>query len=334
MTGVRGRFVDAGYAAGWQLARVLPETVTRFVFQSGADVAAWRPGHSTRQLRRNLARVVPQAGGAELDWLVRQALRSYARYWCEAFRLPAMDHGAVHRAVDAAIRGVEHLDAALAAGRGAVLALPHSGNWDAAGVWLVRQVGTFTTVAERLRPESLYQRFVAYRESLGFEILPLTGGVEPVASALARRLRSNGVVCLVADRDLSSSGVPVTFFGEQARMPGGPAYLAARTGAALVPAGCWNTPDGWGVGFHPPVDVARNGIRGATQALADAFAGDVAAHPADWHMLQPLWLADLPAARRAALAERAPKHARMTERAVAQGAARPIEGTSEGGEGP
>lgn len=298
------RLADWGYAAGWRLVRVLPEGVARGVFGFAADLAARREGPGTRQLRANLARVVPQAGPAELDELVRQALRSYARYWMEAFRLPSMDHTAVHQVIDADMTGRENLTAALAEGNGVILALPHSGNWDAAGVWLVGTHGRFATVAERLKPESLYNRFVAFRESLGFEILAASGGDRAPSEVLAERLRANGIVCLLADRDLTPSGVPVTFFGERTRMPAGPAYLAAKTGAALIPAGLWFTDGGWGLRLHPPIRVSgADGIQAATQALADVLAADIAAHPADWHMLQKLWVADLSAARQEALRE-------------------------------
>lgn len=266
------------------------------MFERSADLAGRRGGASVTQLRRNLARIRPQAAPAELDDLVRAALRSYARYWCEAFRLPSMDLAALHRTLGSQIQGLEHVEASLAAGRGTVVALPHSGNWDVAGVWLVGRCGGFTTVVERLRPESLYRRFVAYRESLGFEIVPHTGGVEPVGEVLTRRLRENRVVCLVADRDLGGSGVQVDFFGEPARLPVGPARLAERTGAALLPVGLWFTPSGWGFRVHPP--VREKSVRATVQATANAFAADIAEHPADWHMLQRFWLADQPARRR------------------------------------
>ncbi|SFQ52021.1 KDO2-lipid IV(A) lauroyltransferase [Amycolatopsis arida] len=301
MSGMGQRFTALGYAAGWRLARILPAGLADGVFALGADMLARREGAAVRQLRRNLARVVPQAGRTELDELTRRALRSYARYWQEMFRLPAMDRQAVVRGVDQGITGVENLNAALAEGNGAVLALPHSGNWDAAGVWLVNHLGTFTTVVERLRPESLYQRFVAFRESLGFEILPADGGAVAFRT-LIRRLRENKVVCLVSDRDLTASGLPVTFFGEETRMPAGPARLAASTGAALLPVGSWFTDDGWGIRIHPRIRVnAREEVRAATQALADVLAGDIATHPADWHMVQKFWLSDLPSEQRALL---------------------------------
>lgn len=299
---MKERLADLGYAAGWRLVRLLPEKVAVAVFDRAADFAVKRDGDGVRQLRANLRRVVPKAGEAELDDLVRLSLRSYARYWREAFRLPSMDLKAAFAECDRTISGVENLDAALRAGNGAVCALPHCGNWDMAGVWLVGHAGTFTTVAERLQPESLYQRFIRFRESLGFEVLPLTGGERNPAVVLSERLRANGVVCLLADRDLTAGGVPVTFFGERTMMPAGPAHLAATTGAALLPVGLWFTDDGWSFRIHPPIRVSgTGGVGSATQQLADVFAADIAAHPTDWHMLQKLWLADLPESRQKAL---------------------------------
>ncbi|WP_020660200.1 phosphatidylinositol mannoside acyltransferase [Amycolatopsis benzoatilytica] len=290
MSGLSQRLADFGYATGWRMTRRLPRSFGSTAFALGADLAARRGGGSVKQLRANLARVVPQADETELDELVRRAMRSYARYWFETFRLPAMDLAEVAKQVT--VSGAENVDAALAEGNGAVMTLPHSGNWDIAGVWLASYAGTFTTVAERLEPESLYRRFVAFRESLGFEIVPLTGD-SAAMRLLLRRLRENKLVVLLGDRDLTASGVPVRFFGERTTLPPGPARLAATTGAALLPTGCWFTEDGWEIRIHPRIRVtARAEVPAATQALADVFAGDIAGHPADWHMLQPFWPAD------------------------------------------
>lgn len=295
------RLKDGGFALGWRVVRMMPQSVADASFAWGGDLAAKRGGGGVRQLRRNLARVVPQADEAELDELTRQAMRSYARYWQEAFRLQTMDTDDLVRRFDQGVVGRENIDAGLRAGNGVVIALTHSGNWDAAGVWMAKNFGRFATVAERLQPESLYQRFVEYRESLGFEILPLTGGPKPFP-ILEQRLRENRVICLLGDRDLTRAGVPVTFFGDQTRMPAGPAKLAATTGAALVPMTTWFTEGGWGTRFHPRIRVnGQDEVGSATQLMADVFAGDIAAHPADWHMLQKLWLSDLSAERRANL---------------------------------
>jgi KDO2-lipid IV(A) lauroyltransferase len=232
---------------------------------------------------------------------MRASLASYGRYWREAFRLPTMDHRAIARYLDDVIQGLDDLHGALDDGRGAIVALPHSGNWDMAGVWVAQRHGTFTTVAERLKPESLYRRFIDYRESLGFDVLPLSGGERPPFEVLCERLRDNQIVCLMAERDLTRTGVEVDFFGEPTRMPAGPAKLAIETGAALLPTHCWFEAKGWGFKVHPALDCSSGEVGAITQAMADQFAHNIAAHPEDWHMLQPQWLGDLSAERRARL---------------------------------
>ncbi len=294
-----GHVIDLGFAAGWRVVRAMPELLARNAFDAGAQYAARNGGPA--QLRKNLARVIGVTPDRVPDGLIRASLASYARYWREVFRLPTMDLTRVGEQLDAHFTGTENIAAALDAGRGAVMALPHSGNWDMAGVWLVWKHGTFTTVNERLKPESLYNRFVAYRESLGFEMLPLTGGARPAFEVLAERLRANRAVCLMADRDLSRNGVEVDFFGEPTRMPAGPAKLAIETGADLMPAHCWYTADGWGCHIHEPLDTSSGDVGVITHKLADRFASNIAAYPADWHMMQPQWIADLSDARRAKL---------------------------------
>jgi KDO2-lipid IV(A) lauroyltransferase len=291
---------EFGYAAGWRIAGWLPAGFGGTVFSLGADLAVRRDGGGVRQLRANLARVVPQADPVELDELTRRAMRSYARYWHETFRLPSMDQQEVSKKVAASITGVENLDAALAEGNGAVMALPHSGNWDVAGVWFVDYLGgPFMTVAERLKPESLYTRFLAYRESLGFRVVPLTGGPRPSTEVLREWLSDAGVACLLVDRNLGSGGVSVEFFGRTATMPGGAALLASQTGAALVPCVCQFTEGGWRLVFSPEIPVDGPGrlkdrVGTAMQSVADAFAESIGRQPEDWHMLGRIW-SDAPA---------------------------------------
>ncbi|MFI6286402.1 phosphatidylinositol mannoside acyltransferase [Streptomyces sp. NPDC051018] len=292
----RDRLTDGLYGLGWGAVRKLPEPVAARLGRTIADIAWKRRGKGVLRLESNLARVVPDAPPERLAELSKAGMRSYMRYWMESFRLPSWTAERVRENV--VIHDVRHLTDGLAAGRGVILALPHLANWDLAGVWVTRTLNTpFTTVAERLRPESLYDRFVAYRESLGMEVLPHSGG--SAFGTLARRLRAGGLVCLVADRDLSASGVEVTYFGETARMPAGPAMLAQQTGALLLPVTLWydEAPVMHGR-VHPPVEVPRSGTRAEktssmTQALADAYATGIAEHPEDWHMLQRLWLSDL-----------------------------------------
>jgi lauroyl/myristoyl acyltransferase len=298
---VNEELVDVAYAAGWSVVRGMPEALARAQFDAVADAAWLRGGKGVDRLRANLHRVKPELDDHELRMLTRAAMRSYFRYWCEVFRLPRMS-------VDDVVSRMfvvdeQRLRDAVAAGSGVILALPHMGNWDHAGAWLAGTGVPFTTVAERLQPESLFERFVAFRESLGMEVVPLTGGQRPPYSLLAERLRSGGVLCLLADRDLTSTGVDVDFFGSVARMPAGPAALAHDTGAALLPVTLWY-PDRrrWHGRIHPQVQVPPHGdrdakVRAMTQQTADAFAEAIAFHPADWHMLQKVWVDDLDRAR-------------------------------------
>lgn len=293
---MKDRLTDALYGLGWSTVKKLPEPVATGLGRRIADAAWKRRGQGVLRLEANLARVVPDAGPARLAELSRAGMRSYMRYWMESFRLPTWSEERIRGGFRA--EEVHRLREALASGRGVVLALPHMGNYDLAGAWLTTELETpFTTVAERLKPETLYDRFVAYREGLGMEVLPHAGG--SAFGTLARRLRAGGVVCLVADRDLSSSGVEVSFFGEAAKMPAGPAMLAVQTGALLLPVTLWydRSPVMRGR-IHTPIEVPDSGTRAQkaaamTQQLADAFASGIAAHPQDWHMLQRLWLADL-----------------------------------------
>ncbi len=283
--GVAERATAAAYAAGWALVRVLPERTAHALFRAGADLAARRGGRGVDQLRRNLERAAP---GQDL---VQEALRSYARYWCEVFRLPVTPRARLVAGMST--EGERWFREAVAAPQGVVMALPHTGNWDQAGAWTVAQGVPFTTVAERLRPESLFDRFVAFRESLGMEVLALTGGARPPYEVLAERLRAGGTLCLLADRDLSARGVDVQLFGEATRMPAGPARLALQTGSTLLPVTLSFTPGGWRARWHAP--VPHTDVATMTQAVADAFAVGIAEAPADWHMLQRLWLSDLDA---------------------------------------
>jgi KDO2-lipid IV(A) lauroyltransferase len=293
---VRGgeRAVEWGYAAAWRLVRALPAGVAGSLFRAGADAAVRREGPGVRRLAGNLRRVVGDGASAEeMHALLLAGVRSYARYYLEAFRLPSKSRQEILRGF--ALGNHQWLAADVAAGRGAVVALPHAGNWDAAGAWVAAMGWPITTVAERLRPEGLYERFLAYRRGLGMEILPLTGGDRPVLDVLAERVRAGSVVPLLADRDLSARGVEVEFFGGRTRMPPGPALLALRTGAPLYVAAMWFTPAGPRGRLDGPLEQPAEGplntrVRELTQRMADQLAVGIAEHPADWHMMQRIWL--------------------------------------------
>jgi lauroyl/myristoyl acyltransferase len=245
---------------------------------------------------------VPTAAAAGLRQLSRAGMRSYLRYWCDAFRLPGWSQERIVgtcRVVDRPI-----LDAAIARGLGLVVAIGHQGNWDHAGAWSTFELLKVTTVAERLEPPELFDAFVAFREHLGMEILALTGE-QDLFERLVDRVRAGGFVPLLCDRDLTARGVRVRLLGEPARMAAGPAALALATGAPLVPISIWyerlpkGSPAAWGtvLEIHEPVPVPAGDpptqIAAMMQGCADALGAGFAAHPEDWHMLQRVFEADL-----------------------------------------
>lgn len=288
--------VDLGYAAGWKLVRGMPEPVANKLFNAAADYAHRKNGRGTQRLRGNLRRVVgPELPDDELDEVVRAGLRSYARYWKEAFRLPSRTHQ--QRLDDFRVANWQMLAKIMEDDPGVIMALSHSGNWDTAGAWVTAMGWKLTTVMERLKPEAVYERFVEFRRSIGMEILPLTGGERPPFDILVDRLQAGAIVPLLADRDLSARGVEVEFFGGRTRMPSGPALLAIRTGKPLLVIDVWYDEESLRGYVNDPVQIPgpetgtlRERVSAVTQQMAAKFEASIARHPQDWHMLQRVWL--------------------------------------------
>jgi phosphatidylinositol dimannoside acyltransferase len=272
-----------GYLAAWRAVGRMPEHRARAVFARIADRLHARDGRGVQVLRANLSAVRPELGPDELEDLVHAATRSYLRYWAEAFRLPRWPlDDLVARTVTVA----EHrLRTPYDEGRGIVAVLPHQGNWDWAGAWACGTGMPLVTVAERLRPERLYDEFVRFREGLGMRILPLSGGEEPL-TALEGTLRAGGFVCLLADRHLGGASTQVELCGRPVALPVGAAVLARRTGASLVPATTAYDGPRLRITFHEPVPVAGDDLHAPMQAVADAFTAALRAAPQDWHMMQ------------------------------------------------
>ena len=295
---LRGQAVDGAttwaFRIGWQVVQRMPERAAKTVFDAIADRTWAKRGPSVRQLERNLARAVPDATPAELRELSRDAMRSYMRYWMEAFQLPSWSPERISSTFD--MRDVHLLDSAAAAGDGVMVVGAHLGNWDHAGAWGALRYGSVVSVAERLKPEAVFDEFVAYRNTIGITIHGL--GDDGVVRSLSRSLRDGEIVALVGDRDISRNGVVVDLLGEPASFPAGPALLSIMSGAPLHTFAVWYE-DGCTcgqIGQRIPVPEGlprEQQIQTMTQQIADALGAAVRAHPADWHMLQPLWLADL-----------------------------------------
>lgn len=286
--------VTPGYRAAARIARALPHPVSSVAARGLGRVVARLADERRAQVERNLRRVDPTLDGAALRRAVRETFESYARYYEESFRLP----GTSPEDLDAGFsyEGYEHLEAALAAGNGAVLAMPHLGGWEWSGFWLTQVKGVpVTAVVEQLEPPALFDWFAELRRSFGFEIVALG----PAAgAATTRALKANHVLALLCDRDLTGGGPEVEFFGEKTTLPGGPATLALRTGAPILPAAIYfDGPDCRRGVVLPPLDTTRHGklrddVQRVTQDLAVALEDLIRRAPEQWHLLQPNWPSD------------------------------------------
>lgn len=277
------------YLLAWRVVRWLPEKFAYGLFYQLGRALSKRQGKSVTRLRSNLQRVKPGYTPPQMDALMQAAMKSYMRYWCDTFRFPDWSTERMTQTVE--VHNEHLLMDAIAAGTGVIVALPHAGNWDHAGAYFCSKGVKLATVAERLKPELLFRKFVAHREAMGMEVLALDSRSIAI---LARRLREGGLVALVADRDLSQTGVSVNFFGGLARMPAGPAVLAINTGAPLLTAYVSYTPNGIQINFEL-IQVSQNGtqperVKETVQLCADNFAKGIAEHPEDWHMLQRIWI--------------------------------------------
>jgi KDO2-lipid IV(A) lauroyltransferase len=292
----RERLIDYAFRLAWTVTRHSPEPVAERVLESAAD-RVWRQrGAGVQQLEANLRRAAPDLTTTDLVDLSRRGMQSYFRYWHEVFRITSWSR---RRIVDSVVTtGEVGLRGGFDQGRGAIIALPHMANWDLAGAWACMTGMPVSTVAERLRPEALFDRFVAYREALGMEVIALSGDGNPL-NAMRSSIARGRLVCLLADRDLTGAGLEVELLGERAHLPGGPALLARVTGAPMVALSLSYEGPLMRLDFSPVIEPqpGPDGLRAMTQQIADWFSAGIRRHPTDWHMLQPVFSADLEPSR-------------------------------------
>lgn len=292
------RWTDAlavgGFRAGVAVARFVPGVVARGLVPPIAVGARLLDAERRAMVERHLRRVNPTWSNAQLRRAVHRAFASYTRYWVESLRLPSLPP----RVIDAGLRitGFDHVPAALERGRGVIIALPHLGGWEWAGRWLTDRGYRVTVVVEKIEPPALFDWFVEWRSGLGLTVVPLGPGA---AGAVLGALRQNEIVCLLCDRDIQGGGVEVEFFGERTTLPPGPATLALRSGATLLPVGVYFTDkvDGHDAIVRPPLPATREGslradVARVTQLLAHELEYLIRRAPEQWHLFQPNWPSD------------------------------------------
>ena len=277
------------YFLAWKILALLPERNSYEFMKWIADQITKRNPEGVQRLRSNYLRVRPDFTESQLQAAVKEGMRSYLRYWCDTFRLPTWSSADIIGRTT--VINDHLLREALAAGKGAIVSLPHAGNWDLAGAYYCETGAPIVTVAEHLEPERLFTKFLAYRQSLGMEVLDASARS---LALLSQRLRQGRFIALVADRDLSKNGVSVNFFGHPARMPAGPALLSIQTGAPLLTAFVRYIETGIEISFDSAIEIPIQGTNAEKAALmiqesADRLQRNLALHVTDWHMLQRIW---------------------------------------------
>lgn len=290
-----GLDVVTGYRAAARVAQALPAPlVDGLGYRVGTLARHVAPGRAA-MLARHLRRAMPGATDAEIDAAVKRGFGTYGRYYAESFRLPNLSPAAIDDGM--AVQGYGYIQEAMRSGVGPIMAIPHLGGWEWASFWLTRLEGIpASAVVEELEPPELFEFFAGLRRSFGVDVVPLGPGAGP---AMISALRRNELVCLLSDRDLEGTGPEVEFFGERTTLPAGPALLALRTGAMLLPCAVYFEGSRHRTIVRPPVPTVREGrlradVQRITQLLAHELEVLITAAPDQWHLMQPNWPSDTP----------------------------------------
>lgn len=278
------------YLFAWKLIAVLPEKSAYKLADYVSDRIYKKNGQGIKRLRGNYGRVMPEYSPQKLEELTKFGMRSYLRYWFDTFRLSKWSKNRIISTTQVIRENL--LRDPIQFKQGCIVALPHAGNWDHAAAYFCSTGITLTAVVEKLKPEAIFKKFLAYRESIGIEAISHKEKTIPI---LTERLQAGKLIALVADRDMSRNGIEVNFFGKTSKMPSGPAILAIKTGAPLITAYVGYTPGGIEIIFDETLKPTNSGseeeqIKIITQSMADNFAKRIKENPVDWHMLQRIWV--------------------------------------------
>ena len=278
------------YLFAWKLIGVLPEKSAYKLSKVVSDRIYRKNVKGVKRLRGNYQRVMPNMSEREIEDLTKDGMRSYLRYWFDTFRLNKWSKS---RIIETTFVVRENLlRDPIATKQGCIIALPHAGNWDHAAAYFCSTGITLTAVVEKLKPEAIFKKFLAYRQSIGIEAISHKEKTMPI---LMERLNQGKLIALVADRDMSRNGIEVNFLGGIAKMPAGPAILALKTGSPLVTAYIRYLEKGIEITFDETIKLPVAGseeeqIKIITQSMADNFAKRIKDSPVDWHMLQRIWV--------------------------------------------
>ncbi|HEY5503102.1 MAG TPA: phosphatidylinositol mannoside acyltransferase [Candidatus Anoxymicrobiaceae bacterium] len=272
----------------------VPVGIIRALAHAGAGLYLVAFPRKRRQVEKNMRRALgPGATDEEVKRTAFRAGRCYADYYVDIFWLPTQARESVLEKFGRINEA--GLEAAVAAGKGLIVVLPHYGSWEAGAVYL-SSLGPFAAVAEVLKPPELFDMFVRLRAAVGIDIFPYDSKPE-TRDRMVEALQGGTTLALLSDRDLKGTGVAVEFFGERTTLPPGPAVLAMRSGSPIVCVNVRNVDGGWVGHAMDPIQVEAEGdkeeiIARTMQQMAANLEVLIREDPAQWHMFMPAWPSD------------------------------------------
>lgn len=218
---------------------------------------------------------------------ILKVFETYTRYYFEVLMLPFMSPGFLKKVE---VRGLEQLETALQNKKGVIILTSHIGNWDLAGAVMAQYSPYFGAVAEKLENKALFNFFTRTRQKKEVNVIASThSAFRNIKKSLLEK-NGQGVVAILADRDMSGHGVPVTLFGKPTTIPQGPIEIAKETGTVLLPGALYYRGDDcYAKGFGPIIYSQSDSIEAIAQKVAIGVEKIISENPTQWCMLQPIW---------------------------------------------
>lgn len=249
---------------------------------------AWPKGRL--YARTNMRRVLgDDVSRGAVNRAARQSLRNYCRYLVDFIRFPMLRHEDIQQKV--VFDGWENFDYALKGGRGAIFIGLHFGNWDLAAAAIAFKNYPLNVIAETFKYPPLNRLVQQARRERGMKVIPL----ERAAIGVIRALRNNEILALLIDKPRPEDGVQVNFFDRPIKVPSGPAVLALRTGAKVVPGALVRLPNGRFQGLVgefidiKPTGNSQEDVAAITQCIMDSLERMVRHFPEQWFAFRPMW---------------------------------------------
>ncbi len=221
--------------------------------------------------------------------IAKQCFQNLGKTVVEFMRFPRLDKQQIRRYVK--LEGVEHVERALAQGKGAIILTGHFGNWELLAASISATVAPLTPIVRELRSPRLNALVSRYREQAGYATIDRDTGIRHALRCLKR----NELLGIVADVDTTVSGVFVDFFGRRAYTPYSPIAIALKTGAAILPSFIIRQPDGSHRAIiEPPLVLKRTNVKEKdlvinTQRFTKIIESYIRAYPAQWIWMHRRW---------------------------------------------